>query len=228
MKTYRKEWKYVISVAEYLRLKPWLRQMLKPDSHGDDGCYTVRSLYFDSVYDYDYYDNLDGNLKKRKFRLRCYSGNFDRLQLECKSKEGSDGIKYAVSLSRAEAEEILEGNFSSILEKKDSVGQEMFLRLHAGAYRPKTVVEYDREAYSYPVSDVRLTFDRKVRGTASGNGFFDENPGFFPLLNAQFGVFEVKFNDFLPYPLKQLTKQLERLPQANSKYVQARSILEQI
>lgn len=221
---YRKEWKYVIPVMEYLRLKPWMSQMLKPDSHGVDGCYTVRSLYFDSIYDNDYYDNVDGNLKKRKIRLRSYAGNFDSLQLECKCKEGSDGKKYAVSLSREEGEQVIAGDYSCLSARMDSVSREIHLRMHSGAYRPKTVVEYDREAFSYPVSEVRITFDRRVRGTALGTGFFEEVPVFVPLLPASFGVLEIKYNDFLPYPFQRLMRQLERLPQANSKYVQARGI----
>lgn len=222
---YRKELKYVITIEEYLQLKPWLENLLTADINGVNGTYTVRSLYFDSLYDNDYYDNADGILRKCKIRMRVYERDFNKIRLECKAKEGSDGIKYSLWISEAEARLIAAGNYSSLQERKDRICQAIYLRMGKGGYHPKTVVEYDRIAYSYPASDVRITFDRRVRGTLTGNGFFDQFPGLVPLMDYHHGIFEIKYNDFLPYQIKQLTKKLDRLPQANSKYKQARELL---
>lgn len=222
---FRKEYKYVIPVSKYLSLKPWLEQLLKPDTHGENGCYTVRSLYFDSLYDNDYYDNVDGMLIKRKIRLRAYLPDLDKLHLEWKCKEGSDGLKYSLQVTRQEAEQMMLGDYFFLSSHKDGLSRRMYQRLLTGAYHPKTLVEYDRIAYSYPSSDVRVTFDRNVRGTTTGQGFFEKYPGFLPLTNYAQGILEIKYNDFLPYPIRQFTSYLDGLPQANSKYTQARTII---
>lgn len=222
---YRKELKYVITVEEYLQFRPWLDALLRADINGINGGYTVRSLYFDSLYDNDYYDNSDGVLNKCKIRLRTYEENYDKIRLECKAKEGSDGIKYSVWISEHEARLIAAGDYSPLRKRKDRICQTIYLRMNKGGYQARTVVEYDRIAYSYPASDVRITFDRRVRGTLTGNGFFERYPGFIPLLDYHHGVFEIKYNDFLPFQIKELTKKLDRLPQANSKYRQARELL---
>ena len=39
------------------------------DSTGRDG-YTIRSLYFDTLHDADYFEKLDGVQLRRKLRLR--------------------------------------------------------------------------------------------------------------------------------------------------------------
>ena len=221
---YRKELKYVITIGEYLQFKPWLEAILKADANGINGTYTVRSLYFDSLYDNDYYDNSDGVLKKCKIRMRTYGNDYDRIRLECKAKDGADGIKYSIWISEEQARMIAAGDYTPLQKRGDEISQAIYLRLNRGGYRPKTVVEYDRDAYSYPVSDVRITFDRRIRGTLTGNGFFEKFPGLIPLLDYSLGVFEIKYNDFLPYQIKELTRKLDRLPQANSKYRQAREL----
>ena len=185
----------------------------------------MRSLYFDSLYDADLYDNLDGVLRKRKLRLRCYPPDFSRAKLECKAKDGSDGVKLGVWLEGGEIEQVASGDYSCLLEKRGAAARNIYQRLLQGAYRPKTVVEYTRTAFLYPVSDTRITFDREQRGTVTGAGFLDGHPSFLPLMQDGEGVLEIKYNDFMPYPLKELMKSLDGLSQANSKYTRARSLI---
>ena len=42
------------------------------------------------------------------------------------------------------------------------------------AYRPKSIVEYNRMAFAYPVSDLRITFDTSLRATVDPYGLFNE------------------------------------------------------
>lgn len=222
---YRKEIKYIITIAEYLRIKPWLEQIMSIDSNGKDGGYIIRTLYFDSLNDKDLYDNLDGLRRKRKIRLRAYLPNYEKAKLECKSKNGSDGIKYTVLLNKQEIEEMINGNYSCLTKKDDEKARLIYQRMISGAYKPKTIIQYHRVAYIYPVSNTRVTFDSKIRGTVTGNGFTKGYPGFIPLLPDSHGVLEIKYNDFPPYPIVELMKNLDSLPQANSKYTLARNII---
>ena len=45
----------------------------------------VRSLYFDSLEDSDYYDKLDGVMNRKKIRLRIYEAGSDYVSPEERS-----------------------------------------------------------------------------------------------------------------------------------------------
>ena len=74
----------------------------------------------------------------------------------------------------------------------------------------------------YPVSDVRITFDRNLRATRNPYGLYETAPGFVPLLHPDKGVLEVKYNDFLPAVLKPLLTDVDAVTEAYSKYSAAR------
>ena len=99
---FRKEIKYVIYQHEFAKMRPLLSALMQRDTHGGDFGYVVRSLYFDSVYDRDYYDTVDGRLKKAKVRLRIY-GKDSPIKLELKQKENSDSLKQSLLVTREEA-----------------------------------------------------------------------------------------------------------------------------
>jgi len=84
----RHEWKHRISFCDTLSLRQRLRAVMEPDSHGEDGKYRVRSLYFDSPEDKALREKLDGVSRREKFRLRYYNGDLSTLHLEKKSKNG--------------------------------------------------------------------------------------------------------------------------------------------
>ena len=98
----RKELKFVLYQHEFARIRPLLAGAMSLDVHGGDFGYWVRSLYFYSVYDKDYYDTVDGHLKKSKIRLRIYSMD-GPVKLELKQKEGSESRKRSLPLTREEA-----------------------------------------------------------------------------------------------------------------------------
>ena len=64
LKTFRHEYKFVIPYDEMLRLRKKLNILLDIDR--DYNGYMIRSLYFDSINDDDYYDKLNGEMKPLK------------------------------------------------------------------------------------------------------------------------------------------------------------------
>lgn len=221
---FRKEIKYVIPIAEYLRVQPLLESVLHRDKNGQQGTYTVRSQYYDSLHDADLSDNLSGVMEKRKIRLRIYSPQDKTVKLEYKCKSNTDGVKRSLLITRAEAQQIEQHQYSCLLARPEPLAQQLYVRMLRGGYRPKTIVTYLRTAYSYPASDVRVTFDTDMRGTATPYGLFAQELSGVPLLSAEVGVLEVKYNDYLPHPIKNLLRSIDALPQANSKYSQARML----
>ncbi len=221
---FRKEIKYVIPAEWFLRLERELDALMHRDANGVNGTYTVRSQYYDSIDDRDLRDNLDGLMEKRKIRVRIYSPDARTAKLEYKCKSGSDGVKYSLSLAREEAEQMEHHQFGFLADRPEPLAQQLYLKMARGMYRPKTLVEYDRTAFLYPVSDVRITFDHNLRGTAGGYGLFDPAPFFLPLSPPDVGTLEVKYNDFLPAPIKRIVHRIDSLAEASSKYSQARFI----
>lgn len=222
---FRKECKYMVTTGEFIRFKKSLNSVLKPDNNGKQGCYKVRSLYFDSLYDNDYYDSIEGIYEKRKIRLRLYPPHFEYIRLEWKCKAGSDGVKYVQSIGREEAEKMMGGDYNFLATQSDPFLQNLYIRLKSGGYRPKALVEYEREVYGYAANEVRITFDTYMKGTLTGKGFFEEKPMLIPLMDYGKGILEIKYNHFLPDPIKRLTGKIDRLQVANSKYVQVRNLM---
>lgn len=219
---FRKEMKYIIPLELFFRLQKQLDGVMKRDIYGEDGTYKVRSQYYDSLMDQDLGDNLSGVMEKRKIRLRVYTAEDERVKLEYKCKSGSDGVKYSLSISREEAKQMEQGRYEFLLERGEKLALQLYHRLVCGGYQPKSLIEYDRTAFAYPVSDVRVTFDHRVRACASPYGFLEKDPFFVTVMEEDVGVLEVKYNDFLPSPIKTIIKGVDGQVQASSKYSRAR------
>lgn len=219
---FRKEIKYVIPLEFFFQLQKQLDEIMKRDIYGENGTYKVRSQYYDSMMNQDLQDNLSGVMEKRKIRLRVYSPEDERVKLEYKCKSGSDGVKYSLSISREETLQMEEGRYEFLLDRQEPLAQQLYHRLLCGGYQPKSLIEYDRTAFAYPVSDVRITFDYLVRAAASPYGILEKEPFFSPVSDADSGVLEVKYNDFLPAHIKNIIKDVDNQAEASSKYSRAR------
>ena len=221
-KVFRKEIKYPISVLDFCRLRKRLEHFVQPDPYSGEVGYRVRSLYFDSDGDHDLLDSLEGNMEKRKIRLRFYPPDPGYIRLEYKCKSGTDGLKRSIKLSKEAAQCIVKGDYSPLRELQDPLALELYGRLMTGGYRPKSIVEYHRLAYIYPVSNTRLNFDSAVSASCITDAFFEENPGLIPVMAPDMGVFEVKYDHFLVGILKEVLESLDSMAHANSKYLQSR------
>lgn len=219
---FRKEIKYIVPIEQYLMIEKTLSAMMKLDKYGTAGVYKVRSQYYDSITNQDLMDNLMGVMEKRKIRLRIYSPEDKTVKLEYKCKSGTEGKKYSLNITRAEALMMEQRRYDFLLYNLEPLAVELYYKMLRGVYQPKTIVEYERKAYIYPVSDVRITFDTNLVASSAPLGLFDKKPFYQPILEQDVGVLEVKYNDFIPSPLKKVIEQMDQLPQASSKYSKAR------
>ena len=83
----RKELKYRLNAAQVPALRRRLAPFLLTDCHGGTEGYTVRSVYFDTLWDSDFLDKVDGCDCRQKIRLRIY-GTGGPIKLELKQKSG--------------------------------------------------------------------------------------------------------------------------------------------
>ena len=99
----RKEQKYLIPLHDASMLRKKLNSLSLLNS-----CeYTVRSLYFDDIYNSSFYQNHESLNNKRKIRVRCYNSNYDNLFLEFKLKQANIVSKKRQSITKADFESIL-------------------------------------------------------------------------------------------------------------------------
>ena len=220
----RHEVKHQISPQEDLVLTSRLGKLFPRDGHaGPDGSYRVTSLYFDTPYDTALREKLDGVDRREKFRLRYYGERPDFLKLEKKFKVNGLCGKRSARLTWSEAERLLSGEDAFLLERGEPLLSELYHKLQGTLLRPRTVVCYDREAFLYAPGNVRVTLDRDLRTCGDSAGFL--SPGSFPLkpLDA-LTVLEVKYDDALPYAVRQLLRPLSAARCAISKYELCRGL----
>ncbi len=224
MQTLRKELKFVISEEVYLKLRKKLEAMMYVDEYCKNGSYMVRSQYYDSLTDADLFDNISGVAEKRKIRIRIYSTNDEAAKLEYKCKSGSDGTKYSILITNDEVALMEAHRYDFLLEKNERLALYLYTKLTGQVYRPKTIVEYDREAYSFPAGNVRITYDRNVRGTINPYGLYAEDLMYVPLLKEAYGVLEIKYSDYFPTVLMPMVDLMDSVAEAYSKYSNSRMV----
>ena len=105
-------------------------------------------------------------------------------------------------------------------DKRDLV-QELYAKTKYEQLRPKTIVEYIREPFTYSVGNVRVTFDRDIRTGLFSNGFLSDE---LPLLKTEAGlvILEVKYDQFIPDHIVMLLQLDGRRASACSKYAMCR------
>ena len=194
------------------------------DVHNGAQGYLIRSLYFDTPDDQDFHDKADGLELRRKIRLRSYSPQADFAMLEMKQKEGPYQRKRSLRLTREDARQLCQGDYRPLQKYKDPFAAECYGLMHCRCYRPKTVVEYRRQAYVAKENRIRITFDSRIVATESRFAPFDPKLPMYPVMDPFNLVLEVKYNGFLLSYIKDLLDQVERSELSVSKYCLARSV----
>lgn len=221
-KVLREEKKFLLSVDEFIALSHRVEQVMLSDPHNGTHGYIVRSLYFDTAYDGDYFEKLDGVELRRKIRLRVYDPAADFAMLEMKQKQGPNQMKRSLRVRRADAIELTRGNYSSLLNYEEPFAAECYGLMNYQCYRPKTIVEYHRKAFIAKENKIRITFDNNIQSTESSFDLFDPQLNMNPVLDKYDVVLEVKYNGFLLSYIRELINPANRSELSVSKYVLAR------
>ncbi|WP_339289677.1 polyphosphate polymerase domain-containing protein [Ureibacillus sp. FSL K6-0786] len=224
--------KFVITRDVYYQLRHQLSQVLHRDFHSNhslyrfrkgDG-YTIRSLYFDTLEDRDYWEKIDGVEIRRKCRLRTYMNNPSFCVLELKKKQGQYQQKTSYRLTRAQGERLIQGDYSLLLELNHPFLLECYQMMTQHVYRPKSVVTYEREAFVAKENKIRVTFDQMIRGTESNFDIFSDQLTEIPFFDPYYVVLEVKYRGFLLQYIKDLLVGLEKQQLSVSKYCFSRKV----
>ena len=219
----RHELKHYINYADVLQLRSRLTAVASVDKNAIDGKgYQVKSLYFDNYNDKVLKEKIDGVNGREKFRLRLYNDNISFIRLEKKSKKDSICFKESSTLTEEECRRLLEGELEVLREKKDPLCLELYTKMRYQQLRAKNIVIYKREAYIYPIGNVRVTLDYDIHTSNNILDFLVPEAATIPISGVY--ILEVKYDNFLPEIIRGMVSLSSRRSIAFSKYAATRII----
>lgn len=222
---YRHELKFKISesAAEVLKQKLSLIMGTDDNAYFDDGSYLIKSLYFDDLNSKSYYEKMDGVLYRKKYRIRIYNDDDSFIRLEKKMKHNNMTAKEQMLISKDIYCKILEGKLNEIDDAKGLL-LEFLNDCRTKGLIPSIIVGYHRTAFTYPISDVRITFDSNIESGLYNYDLFDSDMPTYRVDEKGKIVLEVKFNEILPLHIANILNDIPSCREAVSKFAICRSI----
>ena len=218
----RQELKYQLGRGEYAAIITRCRTVMHHDPHvGPDGTYHIESLYFDDLGDSALMQNYSGVYFREKFRIRTYSRNPKTLHLEKKVKYGGLGRKYSCPMTPEQLQRMLDGDLSWMMATGYPLMQELYCRMRTEHIRPKTIVAYRREPFTYGPGNVRVTFDYDIRSGICNRNLLSGDVNLVPVQPDRV-LLEVKYDAFLPDIIRMIIQEGTPRARAFSKYANCR------
>lgn len=186
----------------------------------------VRSLYFDSYSNTDFYAKLSGLENRKKIRLRIYKYDDAKVKLEIKRKYGNSQRKDTVRISREDAQSLIDLDYE-VLRKYDSkVAAQIYHIMKINWLIPVVLIEYRRKAFIHPMNNIRLTLDTEIKSNEINFDFFGKAPVLAPTGDYFEGLLEVKYNDFIYKWITDVFTPYNLDRQSYSKYMVSRGLYE--
>jgi hypothetical protein len=227
-KKLRHELKYYLHPFDHSSMRLRMKALLQKDrnSVSDEG-YHIRSLYFDDIHNNALFEKNYGIMKRKKYRIRIYNKSDHAIKLERKLKFGEMICKETAALSKGEYDQIMAGDIGFLLKRKEPLLQQFYYGMTVHGLRPKVIVDYTREAYIFPMGDVRVTFDKSLAAVINTHNIFDAHAVPVHVFREQREILEVKYTQFLPHFIRELLDFHGSLRTAISKYVLCRHLLKE-
>lgn len=222
---YRHELKFKISNSAAEVLKQKLSLILKKDKNAyySDGSYLIKSLYFDDLDSSSYYEKMDGVLYRKKYRIRIYNNNDEFIRLEKKMKHNTYTAKEQILISKDIYSKILNSKLDEI-DSPTGLLEEFITNSKTKHLVPSVIVLYHRIAFTYPISEVRITFDSHIQSGLYNYDLFDKEVPMYDVSEPGKQVLEVKFNEVLPLHIANILNDIPSCKEAVSKFAICRSI----
>ena len=191
------------------------------DPHAVGGSYQIRSLYFDTLNDKALREKIDGVNGREKFRIRYYNMDPSFIQLEKKSRISGLGTKYSATLTKEEAQKIVDHEINWMIDDDRPLVLELYSQMRGLGLQPRTIVDYTREPFVFAAGNVRVTLDHDIRTGLRCTDFLDPDCVTVPAGDAPI-ILEVKWDDYLPDIIRDAVQLTDRRVGAFSKYAQCR------
>ncbi|MCR5098993.1 MAG: polyphosphate polymerase domain-containing protein [Lachnospiraceae bacterium] len=217
----RHEIKHQISYADLLTIRQRMKAVAGSDANAIDGKYLIRSLYFDTPGDKALREKVDGVDNREKFRIRYYNFDTSFIRLEKKSKENGLGEKAMAKLSAEESQRIVNGDTDWMYDSDEKLIRELYSKMKTTGLAPKTIVDYDREPFTFIPGNVRVTLDYNIRTGLRCTDFLNPHVITMPVPDDPI-ILEVKWDGYLPDIIRMAVGLENRRVGAYSKYAACR------
>jgi len=197
----------------------------RDENAGGSDSYLIRSLYFDDYWNSDFFAKFAGIEDRKKYRLRYYNDDTSFVRFEKKRKQGKRAYKSQVRVPMHIAQEMIDGNFDGTRAMGNALLREAYIYNSQNRLRPAVICQYRREAFVYPVSNIRITLDSELKTGLSSSDFFSRNISLVPACRAGQVILEVKYDDFIPDFVCSLLSAVDSEWLALSKYEQCRKYI---
>ena len=186
---YRVEDKYALSPLEMELMQKRIETLLPADHSSGRLGYQIGSVYFDDLFDTHLHDTVEGN----------------------------PIAKAASEITYGEMRALLAGDTVPCSGDPDDPRTAFNLAIRTRGLRPKVIIAYERKAFIFQSGNVRITFDRNIRGSDRVDLFGD------PTLCYDYPedegvILEVKYDELLPDFIAQTLENNAMWQTANSKY----------
>lgn len=223
----RREVKYLLSLEDRLYLLEALDQLLTPDAYGGYNGYTVRSVYFDSIANDDYIDKREGVSEKKRIRMRVYHPDDKKVKFELKRKSYGRELKESQVITREDAGELLKRNYDVLLKYDSPMTRYAYDLMSTRLYRPVSLIEYDRRAYTHDHFNTRVTMDSRLRYCDFCYDLFSHKLNFKAAMPGDDTILEIKYDRFLFKQIQDVLAKCDLTRKPPSKFGTSRSILKE-
>ncbi|EGT4144392.1 polyphosphate polymerase domain-containing protein [Clostridium perfringens] len=222
----RKEVKFLVSSTDRVYLLNSLSQILVPDKYGDYNGYKTRSIYFDSIDNEDFREKQIKTEKRKRIRVRIYNEEDRFAKFEIKRKHFERELKESITITKEDAIRLINREYSVLLNYKDNPLYEYaFNLMKSKSYRPVSMVEYDRRAFTHEFFNTRVTLDNNLRFTNFNYDLFNKNINFQKGLPGDKSILEVKYDRFLFQQLQEVLSKCNFVGKPPSKFGTSRQLL---
>ena len=211
---------------DYYKVNEMFKSVLSPDPNNKEYGYTIRSLYFDSINNDDYYAKTGGEEVRKKIRLRIYDTKTEKVKLEIKRKININQIKETATISKEDAIKLINKEYSVLLKYDNQTCQSAYNIMTIGQYQPVVLVDYNRRAYIHNENNIRVTLDSDIRSNEFEFDMFSEDIMMTPIFEYYNALLEVKFDGELFCWISQALTDLDTTNRSLSKYCSGRRFYE--
>lgn len=206
-----------------------MTSILSHDSYaGENGKYEIHSLYFDDYKETCARENVAGEGKRFKYRIRYYGSASNKLWLERKEKLSNYCHKRQCAVSLEEYRSIIEGRALDVFwNTKEQLLKEFCVDIVTKRFMPRIIINYEREAFVEIITNVRITLDYNISASDEIERFLSGDYMRIPVLEKNKHVLEVKFDDVLPSHIKKMLQSNILSQRSFSKYYLGRIALQE-
>ena len=125
-------------------------------------------------------------------------------------------------INREICDKIIDGNYD--IDTDNEILKKFIIDIKTRHLIPSVIVDYERVAYTYPISTVRITFDFNIKSGRYNYNLFDNDSSLTSVIDDNLVVLEVKFDEVLPLHIATVLETIPSFRQAVSKFALCREI----